>query len=132
MWATALRGVCLRLGRSRPEAEKDLLTFQNKYKASIFGCEGKNVFSDEVVDLGEGYSTIKVVDTYNEFHQVKRTETGSWVNWAMFFQVWWKVREMGVWNQKTDDQGGPRCCFPSCAHAHLAEWQGGHRAWCLL
>merc|ERR1712073_248155 len=37
-------------------------------------------------------------DTYQEFHQLKRKETGAWVNWAMFFQVWWKVRELGVWH----------------------------------
>jgi len=85
-------------GSPKPSTEKDLLTLQNKFNASIFGCEGKTVFSDEVVHLGGGYHTVQVVDTYNEFHQVKRKETGNWVNWAMFFQVWWKVREMGVWH----------------------------------
>merc|ERR1712113_1376924 len=31
---------------------------------------------------------------YNgEFHQVKRKETKSWVNWGMFYQVWLKVKE---------------------------------------
>jgi len=85
-------------GSPKPSTEKELLTLQNKYKASIFGCEGKNVFSDAAVDLGDGILTIQVEDTYNEFHQIKREQTGSWVNWAMFFQVWMKVREVGTWH----------------------------------
>jgi len=85
-------------GCPKPSTEKELLTLQNKYGASIFGCEGKNVFSDAAVDLGKGIFTIQVEDTYNEFHQIKR-ETGSWVNWAIFFQVWMKVREVGTWHE---------------------------------
>jgi hypothetical protein len=38
-------------------------------------------------------------DVFSEFHRVKRKETGSWVNWAMFYQVWVKVREVGKWRQ---------------------------------
>jgi hypothetical protein len=57
------------------------------------------VFSDVSVPVGPGYTTVKVEDVNNEFHQVKRKETGAWVNWALFYQVWVKVREVGKWRQ---------------------------------
>jgi len=85
-------------GSTKPSTELDLLKLQRKYDASIFGCEGKDVFADVQVDLGKGTKTIQVFDTHNEFHQVKRKETGSWVNWAMFYQVWVKIRELGHWH----------------------------------
>merc|ERR1712086_783437 len=32
-------------------------------------------------------------------HRVKRKLSGTWVNWALFYQVWLKVRELGKWEQ---------------------------------
>merc|ERR1712194_462265 len=40
---------------------------------------------------------IKVEDEFGEFHQLKRKDSGTWVNWGMFYQVWVKIREVGKW-----------------------------------
>jgi len=84
-------------GSPKPSTELDLLTLQSKHGASIFACEQWDVFSDVVVPIGFGYETIKVEDTFGEFHQIKRKVTNSWVNWGTFYQVWLKVREVGKW-----------------------------------
>ena len=36
-----------------------------------------------------------------EFHFAKRKDTGTWVNWGLYHQVWLKVRELAKW--KTHD-----------------------------
>merc|ERR1712238_40174 len=78
--------------------ELDLLKEQYKYGASIFACDQWDVFADVSVPLGPaGYVTIKVEDALGEFHQVRRKGTGTWVNWATFYQVWIKIREVGKW-----------------------------------
>merc|ERR1719433_2479486 len=40
---------------------------------------------------------IKVNDEYGEFHQIKRKQTKTWVNWGLFYQVWKAVRQSGKW-----------------------------------
>jgi len=79
-------------GSPKPSTELALLTKQKQYGASLFGCEWWSVYSDVAVDIG-GYTTIKVEDYNGEFHQIKRKETKTWVNWGMFYQVWLKVKE---------------------------------------
>jgi len=76
-----------------------LLQSQHKFGASIFGCEAWDVFSDVSVPVSADYTTVKVEDVNGEFHQVKRKETKTWVNWALFYQVWLKVRDLGKWSQ---------------------------------
>merc|ERR1712242_324676 len=64
----------------------------------IFACEQWDVFSDVSVPLdANGYVTIKVEDEFGEFHQLKRKDSGTWVNWGMFYQIWVKIREVGKW-----------------------------------
>lgn len=84
-------------GSAKPSTELALLRAQHRYGASLFGCEAWDVFSDVTVPVGSDYSTKKVIDIQNEFHQVKRKQAGTWVNWALFFQVWLKVKEMQRW-----------------------------------
>jgi len=84
-------------GNSKPSTELELLSKQMEHSVSIFSCEQWDVFSDVVEVVYAGYSTIKVDDSLGEFHQIKRKETNSWVNWGMFYQVWIKVREVGKW-----------------------------------
>jgi len=43
------------------------------------------------------YVTIKVEDQFGEFHQLKRKDSGTWVKWGMFYQIWVKIREVGKW-----------------------------------
>merc|ERR1712018_48857 len=38
-----------------------------------------------------------VEDEFGEFHQLKRKNSGTWVNWGLFYQVWVKIREVGKW-----------------------------------
>jgi len=82
-----------------PSTELALLTTQMKHGVSIFSCDAWDVFADVEGPLGNGYNMIKVEDNFGEFHQIKRKETGTWVNWAMFYQVWVKIREVGKWRQ---------------------------------
>jgi len=86
-------------GSSKPSFEFELLSNQMKHGVSIFSCDAWDVFSDVDGPLGNGYSLIKVEDTFNEFHQLKRKDSGTWVNWALFYQIWVKVREVGKWQQ---------------------------------
>jgi len=73
-------------GSPKPSSELELLTLQSKHWVSIFACEQWDVFADVATPLGQtGYVTIKVEDEFKEFHQLKRKETKSWVNWAMFY-----------------------------------------------
>jgi len=87
-------------GSTKKSYAKELLSLQLKSKYSIFGCDGWDVFGDTAVDLG-GVTTIAVQDVNGEFHFAKRKETGTWVNWGLFHQVWLKVREIAKW--KTHD-----------------------------
>merc|ERR1719367_2294961 len=78
--------------------ELELLNIVAEQGAGIFACEQWDVFSDvEVAIEKDGYKTIKVDDKFNEFHQLKRKDSGTWVNWGLFYQVWVKIREVGKW-----------------------------------
>lgn len=86
-------------GTTKPSTEKELLTLQRKHNVSIFACEAQHVFSDLTsVHLGDNFYTVIVEDPDHEFHQLKREQTGTWVNWGMFVQVWAKVRDMSTFN----------------------------------
>merc|ERR1739846_269536 len=76
--------------------ELELLNIVAAQGAGIFACEQWDVFSDVAVpiDHTNGYVTIKVEDKFGEFHQLKRKESGTWVNWGLFYQVWVKIREV--------------------------------------
>jgi len=87
-------------GSTKKSHELDLLKEQKVKGVSIFSCDGWDVFSDAPTDIG-GYATHVVEDKLNEFHQVKRKETGAWVNWALFYQVWMQVRNLGHWEDKS-------------------------------
>jgi len=84
-------------GSTKENTELALLKTQKKYDASIFGCESWDVFGDVAAPIGLGYSAIRVGDKFGEVDQIKREETGTWVNWALFYQVWVKVKEIGRW-----------------------------------
>jgi len=88
-------------GTTKPSTELDLLKAQHKHHVSIFACEGWDVFSDGRVEIGGGYYTHMVEDHFQEFHRLKRKETGAWVNWAIFYQVWVKIRSLGHWEDKS-------------------------------
>jgi len=87
-------------GSPKKSYDLELLQAQQKYGASIFGCEAKDVFSDVTVQIGGGISTIQVNDDLGEFHHLKRKNQGTWVNWGIFYQVWLKVRGFGKWQDK--------------------------------
>merc|ERR1712012_1406713 len=78
--------------------ELELLNIVAARGAGLFACDQWDVFSDVSAPLVNGYVTIKVEDTFGEFHQLKRKVSGTWVNWGMFYQVWVKIREVGKWN----------------------------------
>merc|ERR1712117_798965 len=77
--------------------ELELLNIVATRGAGLFACEQWDVFSDVATTLETGYVTTKVEDTFGEFHQLKRKDSGTWVNWGMFYQVWVKIREVGKW-----------------------------------
>jgi len=81
--------------------ELELLEIAAAQDAGIFACEQWDVFSDVKVpiDHTNGYESIEVEDVFNEFHQLKRKESGTWVNWGLFYQVWVKIREVGKWEK---------------------------------
>merc|ERR1711878_171779 len=60
--------------------ELELLNIVAARGAGIFACEEWGVFSDVSVpiDHTNGYVTIKVEDTFGEFHQLKIRELGKW------------------------------------------------------
>jgi len=94
-------------GSTKKSTEKDLLTRQHAEKVSIFACNAFAVYSDAAVELGGGFSTVKVDDVDGDFHFAKRKTTGAWVNTGMFKQVWKKVAEAGTyknydWTVKVD------------------------------
>jgi len=79
--------------------ELELLNIAAAQGAGIFACEQWDVFSDVSVPIdANGYVAIKVEDEFGEFHQLKRKNSGTWVNWGMFYQVWVKIREVGKYN----------------------------------
>jgi len=81
-----------------PNHELELLNIAAVREAGIFACEQWDVFSDVSVPINtNGYVTIKVEDTFGEFHQLKRKDTGTWVNWGIFYQVWVKIRDVAKW-----------------------------------
>jgi len=88
-------------GSTEKSYELDLLKTQLRFGAGLFGCNAWDIYSDAKVQLSPGPPlelwTIQVFDEFNEFHVVKRKETGSWVNWGLFFQVWKKIRDVGRW-----------------------------------
>lgn len=86
-------------GSSEESTELDLLKLQKQHGVSLYGCDAWDVYADVAVPIDEGYTTIMVQDVYNEFHQIKRKETKTWVNWALFYQVWVQVREVGRWEK---------------------------------
>jgi len=79
--------------------ELELLNIVAAQGTGIFACEQWDVFSDVSVpiDHTNGYVTVKVEDGFGEFHQLKRKDSGTWVNWGIFYQIWVKVRELGKW-----------------------------------
>jgi len=85
-------------GSPKKSYELELLKAQKEHGVSIFACDAWDVFSDVSGNIGD-YPMVQVEDVFSEFHRVKRKGTGSWVNWAMFYQVWVKVREIGKWRQ---------------------------------
>merc|ERR1711992_169501 len=80
--------------------ELELLNIVADRGAGIFACEQWDVFSDASAPLNNGYVTIKVEDGFGEFHQLKRKDSGTWVNWGLFYQVWVKIREVGKWQSQ--------------------------------
>ena len=64
-------------------------------QAGIFACDLWVVYSDGAATIG-WYQAIQVNDEFGEFHRVKRKHTGSWVNWALFYQVWVGIRTSGM------------------------------------
>jgi len=78
-------------GSTKPSQELELLQGQYERKASLFGCDYNNVFSDVDAQVGPDYPTIKVEDVENEFHIIKRKVVGTWVNTGMFKQIWKKI-----------------------------------------
>lgn len=87
-------------GSPKKSTEMELLKLQKRYGVSIYGCDAWDVYADVAVPIDGSYSTIKVDDVFNEFHRIKRKTSGTWVNWAMFYQVWVKVRDVGRWENK--------------------------------
>jgi len=83
-----------------PGAQEELELLKEQYNqgVGVWSCEGNDVFSDVDVEIGQGYSAIKVDDPQNEFHLVKRKKTKTWVNTGMFKQVWKKIGEQGTWS----------------------------------
>merc|ERR1719220_627489 len=77
--------------------ELELLNIVAARGAGLFACEQWDVFSDVAARLVNGYETVQVEDTFGEFHVLKRKDTGTWVNWGMFYQIWVKIREVGKW-----------------------------------
>jgi len=78
--------------------ELELLNIVAARGAGIFACEQWDVFGDVSVPLVNGYVTSKLHDHFGEFHQLKRKDSGTWVNWGIFYQAWVKIREVGKWN----------------------------------
>merc|ERR1719203_1787216 len=77
-------------GSVKVSHELELFKQQYARKVSLFACDSYDVFSDAVVEVGPGLSTIQVQDVENEFHVIKRKDTtdGGWVNTGMFKQIW--------------------------------------------
>jgi len=84
-----------------PGAQEELELLKEQYSkgVGVFSCPGNDVFSDVEVSLGDGFSTVKVTDSENEFHVVKRKKTKTWVNTGMFKQIWKKIDEIGAWRE---------------------------------
>jgi len=88
-------------GSSKHNYELDLLRQQHRQHVSIYTCDGWDVFSDVEVEISDHYLTHKVEDKLQEFHVVKREETGAYVNWGFFYQIWLQVRQLGRWEEKS-------------------------------
>jgi len=84
-------------GSTKTSYELELIKGQKEKGVSIFRCSEQAVYSDVDVSIAPGLSTIKVTDVKGDWHFAKRKHTGTWVNTGMFFQVWKKIAEAGVW-----------------------------------
>jgi len=90
-------------GTTKPSTELALLRTQYFLGASIFGCEAYQVYSDVRTWLAPDphkYETVKVDDTKNNFHQEKRSKTGTWINANMFIATWKVIQKEGLWENK--------------------------------
>jgi hypothetical protein len=86
-------------GSTKQSFELELLTEQLKRGVSLFSCAAWGVYSDALVELAPGISTIQVTDVRNDFHSLKRPKVGGWINTAMFVQVWKHIAADGLWSQ---------------------------------
>ena len=97
--------------------------------AETFACEQWNVFSDVSAHINtNGYVTIKAEDTKGEFHQLKQTDSGTWVNWPIFYEVWFKIREVGKWQAADYTIENCYADFGPCANddCHRESGQDGY------
>jgi len=84
----------------------DLLRTQLFLKATIFGCEAWQVYSDVETWLSpatkdtQAVNTRKVNDDNNDFHFAKRKKTGTWINSNQFLAVWKAIKDDGAWEDK--------------------------------
>jgi len=84
-------------GSTKVSTELDLIKRQCSEKKSVFACDAYSVFADVPKPYGDCNAMVAVPDTLNEFHLTKRKKSGSWVNWGLFYQVWVKIRDLGLW-----------------------------------
>jgi len=78
-----------------------ILQDQKPQNLGIFQCDYSAVFSDVIVEVGGGMMTTVVMDVEGEWHFATRKISGTWVNTAMFTQIWKKIAEAGE-HQDTD------------------------------
>merc|ERR1712117_841702 len=50
-----------------------------------------------VAARGAGIFSCEQWDVFGDFHQLKRKDSGTWVNWGIFYQAWVKIRDIGKW-----------------------------------
>jgi len=93
-------------GSTKKSYELDLLRTQLFLKATIFGCEAWQVYSDVETWLSPetkdtpAVNTRKVNDDNNDFHFAKRKKTGTWINSNQFLAVWKAIKNDGAWEDK--------------------------------
>jgi hypothetical protein len=93
-------------GSTKKSYELDLLRTQLFLKATIFGCEAWQVYSDVETWLSPetkdapAVNTRKVNDDNNDFHFAKRKKTGTWINSNQFIAVWKAIQEDKAWEDK--------------------------------
>ena len=97
--------------------------------AGTFACEQWHAFGDVSAPINRnGYVTIKVEDTNGEFHQSKQKDTDTWVIWAIFYQVWLEIREVGEWQAADCTIENCYADFGPCANddCHRESGQDGY------